>query len=485
MKRIIWKLRLLVIAAVLADSGLVLAQSPHDTAGLVGFIRKTPFNLQVLPPASGVRYFKNGIVFLSNTKFEGKMLPTHVSFGSTEAYTALLKDTVLGMHIIFSPSKSFDYPTEAVTFTSDYRTMYYTKIAKKEKREKIYKAEYKQDSKGEPGWITDDVPLEFCTGSFIYTHPALSDDGKMMIFVSDMTGTNGAMDLFLVRKNGDKWSKPENLGKAINTIRYECFPYLDADNNLYYSSDGLAGYGGYDIFSCHYNGVSWDKPINLSKKINSEADDIAFSIDRTDGRSAMFTTRQKTGREEMKLYRVSLAKDSVNKHLLTLAYIYNGIPQPAAGLLAATAEETKPPVKEEEKPKLEDKPRQEVKKEVKKEEPKPAPPPPPPPASNDSKIVIIQTTSELPAELKDKVIYRIQFLSTSKPRSEKTISFGGVTYKTYEYFYLNLYRYTVGEFTTLAPAKELQAICRKEGYQGAFVAAFKNNMRTLDLTLFK
>ncbi len=118
------------------------------------------------------------------------MLPSHVSFGSIEAYTAIVKDTSLGMHQLFSPSTSFSFPCEAVTFSNDFKTMYFTKIPKKEKKEKIYRAVIKLNDKKESGWVADENPLEFCTGNYIYTHPALSKDGKIMIFASDMAGSS-------------------------------------------------------------------------------------------------------------------------------------------------------------------------------------------------------------------------------------------------------------------------------------------------------
>ncbi|MBK7713003.1 MAG: PD40 domain-containing protein [Bacteroidales bacterium] len=237
-------------------------QQEHDTSGLTGFLNAEPFNLTIIPPSSGVQFFKSGIVFLSNTKFEGKMLPKHVSFGSIEAYTAMVKDTTLGLHSLFSPYTSFSFPCEAITFSSDFKTMYFTMITKKEKKEKIYRAEYKTNDKGEAGWIPDENPLDFCSGNYIFTHPSLSADGNTMIFATDMPGSLGGLDLFTVKKTGEKWSKPENLGKSINTSRFECYPYFDQDNNLFFSSDGLAGYGGYDIFTCKFNGESCEKPLN-------------------------------------------------------------------------------------------------------------------------------------------------------------------------------------------------------------------------------
>jgi hypothetical protein len=447
----------------------VIAETGHDTTGLVGYLKVDSFDLEILPPSSGVQFFRSGIIFLSNTKYEGKMLPSHVSFGSTEAYTAIVKDTSLGMHQLFSPTTSFSYPCEAVSFSSDFKTMYFTKIPKKEKKEKIYHAVIKLNEKKESGWVADENPLEFCTGNYIYTHPALSRDGKIMIFTSDRDGTRGGTDLFIVRYENDKWSKPENLGNSVNTIRYECFPYLDQDNNLFFSSDGLAGYGGYDIFTCRFNGETWEKPINLSHRINTENDDIAFVIDKTDGKSAFYTTRKKTGNGAMQLYKVTLAQEMADNNPLSITYIFNGKPQPKE-LTASN-------------PATENKPAEEVKPPV-KEPPKTAPAETAPKPSG-AKVVAIKSTTELPDNLKDVVVYRVQFLTTTNARKENQIVINKTTYKTYEYFYLNAYRYTVGEFTTLAPAKELQRICQKSGYPQAFVAAFKNETRSLDLTLFK
>jgi hypothetical protein len=451
----------------------------HDTSGLVSFLKIDSMKLDIIPPSSGVQFFRDGIIFLSNTKYEGKMLPKHVSFGSIEAYTAIIKDTAMGLHLLFSPSSSFSFPCEATTFSSDFKTMYFTKIAKREKKERIYHAELKSNAKGETGWIADENPLDFCTGNYIYTHPALSADGKMMVFASDMESSLGGLDLFFVRKEGEKWSKPENLGKSINTIRYECFPNLDQDNNLFFSSDGLGGYGGYDIFTCKFNGETWDRPVNLSHRINSGNDDIAFCINKTDGKSAFFTSRQQSGKEEMHLFRVALKQETANNHPLSIPFIYNGDPLSKKESLAMKpAGQTKLPENEPSKTAT-----SAVKKEVKVEEKKAAAGPVT--AAPSAKLVTIKPTSNVPEELQNVVVYRVQFLTTTKPRKESQIVINGVSYNTYEYIYLGAYRYTIGEFTTLPPARELQSLCKKSGYPEAFVGAFKGNMRSLDLTTFK
>jgi hypothetical protein len=446
-------------------------QQTDDTAGLIDHLLVDSFKLEIIPPSSGVQFFRDGIVFLSNTKYEGKMLPEHVSFGSIEAYTAMVKDSSLGFHMLFSPSSSFSFPCEALTFSSDFKTMYFTRIPKKEKLEKIYQAEYKSDGKGGSGWIADENPLTFCTGNSRYTHPALSSDGNMMIFASDRTGSLGGMDLFITRKVGGKWSNPENLGNSINTPRDECFPYLDQENNLFFSSDGRAGFGGYDIFTCRFKDDTWEIPKNLTRKINSEYDDIAFSINRTDGKSAFYTKKPESGKSEMQLFKVTLKQDLAENAPSSISYVYNGKAGAKTEMVAMTpAGQPKEPEKESSKT-----PPAEEKKPVIVPASKP----------QAAKAVIIQSTSALPEELKDVVVYRIQFLSSGKPRKENTVVINGTTYKTYEYLYQGAYRYTIGQFTSLSPARALQKICKQSGYPDAFVAAFKNNNRSLDLANFK
>ena len=60
----------------------------HDTTGYIRLIEVDSFNLTIIPPSSGVKFYRNGIVFLSNTRNEVKMLPEHISFGTIEAYMA-------------------------------------------------------------------------------------------------------------------------------------------------------------------------------------------------------------------------------------------------------------------------------------------------------------------------------------------------------------------------------------------------------------
>lgn len=108
-------------------------------------------------------------------------------------------------------------------------------------------------------------------------HAALSQDEKTLYFVSDMAGGLGGTDIWYCELQSDgSWGKPQNAGQAINTSEDEMFPNIGADDTLYYSSNGLPGMGGLDIFVAKGEKNNWSKPANLRYPVNSAGDDFAF-----------------------------------------------------------------------------------------------------------------------------------------------------------------------------------------------------------------
>jgi outer membrane protein OmpA-like peptidoglycan-associated protein len=119
--------------------------------------------------------------------------------------------------------------------------------------------------------------LAFNSVDYNCTHPFISDDGNSIYFASDMPGGFGGYDLYVSKrdKNGE-WGKPQNLGKSINSEENEMYPFI-YKSNFYYSSKGLNGYGGYDIYVATVNKVGIPAgPKNLGKPYNSYRDDFAF-----------------------------------------------------------------------------------------------------------------------------------------------------------------------------------------------------------------
>lgn len=91
--------------------------------------------------------------------------------------------------------------------------------------------------------------FEWSDGKSNYVHVIFNSSGSVMIFASDMPGGQGGYDLYRSIWTNGKWSKPVNLGPEINSERNELFPYLDAENRLYFSSNSYPSMGGYDLYS--------------------------------------------------------------------------------------------------------------------------------------------------------------------------------------------------------------------------------------------
>jgi TRAP transporter TAXI family solute receptor len=103
----------------------------------------------------------------------------------------------------------------------------------------------------------------------------------------------------------------------------------------------------------------------------------------------------------------------------------------------------------------------------------------------ETKTTPVKTPDQVSSVTKDAVVYKVQIYSRNYQQAEEQVLIAGKTYKSWCYSHLGAYRYTIGEFTYLSSAVELQNACRKSGYEEAFVAAFKNNERSTDPDLFK
>ncbi len=467
-------------------------------------LRIRPFYLEIIPPSSGVQFYRNGIIFLSHSKAEEKVPERHLSFGSVRTYASLFSDTIPGNYMPFDLNSTALFPSEATTFSGDFNTMYLSLIPEKSSNEKIFRAHYISN-----GWKIEEKPLEICNDNYIYSHPCLSADGTFMVFSSDQSGTTGGLDLWMTRKEGEGWSNPENLGKQINSTGNELFASMDNKNNIYFSSDGHPGKGGYDIFVSRYNGSTWDRPHILPDVINTKDDELAFTINKTDNKTAFFATRSRSGKSRTQLYIVDINQGqsqkgslSLGDRILALTHISTAItkdkeaPEPETSeKKKETASSDKPaqPVpaaqtREEVTPapeKVKENPTPDLKKEV-APQPKTATAAPvseaKKEATTETKPVPATPTSELK---KDEVVYRVQIIANTKPAGSQNITVAGKSYKSFEYLYKGGYRTTIGEFGNLTEALRLQTICRQNGYSQAFVVAFKNNIRSTDPELFK
>jgi len=162
----------------------------------------------------------------------------------------------------------------------------------------------------------------------------ISADGKIMIFTScDKRDSFGSCDLYISRKAGAEWSKPRNLGKAVNSQYWESQPALSADGKtIYFSSNRPGGLGGRDLWVSEYAEKNWLKPVNLGNTINSFKDETTPFI-HPNGETIFFSSNSFVGMGGFDLMR-SNKMDSTWSEPKNLGYPINSHNDEVALLIA-------------------------------------------------------------------------------------------------------------------------------------------------------
>ena len=119
--------------------------------------------------------------------------------------------------------------------------------------------------------------LPFVDPNYNYQHVAVLNNGKAILFSSDMPGGEGGFDLWEVSIDDDgNWTSPENLGSDVNTEGNEGFPFYHSTGILYFASDGHPGLGGLDQFRVKWDGQPQSAVENLGFPVNSSNDDFGI-----------------------------------------------------------------------------------------------------------------------------------------------------------------------------------------------------------------
>lgn len=170
----------------------------------------------------------------------------------------------------------------------------------------IYISYYTPDGWSEPQNMGENINTDFYE-----TAPTLSPDKRALYFVSNRPGGYGGSDLYVsYRQPNGKWGPAQNMGPTINTAGDEMAPFIHADNQtLYYTSDGLPGYGGSDIFVSHRQpGGEWGKPENLGYPINTIENEGSLAVS-ADGLTAYYASDRADSRGGLDLYKFELRPD--------------------------------------------------------------------------------------------------------------------------------------------------------------------------------
>ncbi len=254
-----------------------------------------------------------------------------VVFASTRSKTAWINQTqgwtggsYLGLYstekdergadtkpIAFMGDLNSKYNDGPVCFSKDYNTVYFTRnnaLKNEVAKDGTYKLNILEAVMDENGFSMVQ-PMPFTTNDYNFAHPSISQDGFVLYFSSDMEGGKGGMDIYMVRKDSSgTWGTPVNMGDKVNTAGNEVFPFISAKNVLYFSSNGLDGLGGLDIYETTLKDGMPTKVYNMGEPINSKNDDFGMWL-MEDCHYGFISSNRKAGGMDDDVYELMITRD--------------------------------------------------------------------------------------------------------------------------------------------------------------------------------
>jgi outer membrane protein OmpA-like peptidoglycan-associated protein len=149
------------------------------------------------------------------------------------------------------------------------------------------------------------------------SQPSLSADGRTLYFVSGRREGLGRYDIWVSTLGEDgRWTKAVNAGKGVNSQFDEMSPFIHANNRtLFFASNGLPGFGGYDIFYVEKDSASWSAPKNFGAPLNDHDDQYSLFI-TADGKKGYYTHEEDlpNGHSRSKIYEIDIPAENQMKY---------------------------------------------------------------------------------------------------------------------------------------------------------------------------
>jgi len=217
------------------------------------------------------------------------------SIRKSEVYAKLYKGRVLGKGA-FEKGTKFKENAISVSYSKDGKKVYYSKIVSGKLQ--LFRAII-----GANGSWKSAEKLPFNLPNYNFKQPALNIDASLLFFVSDMPSSYGETDIYYVTiENAPSitYGIPVNLGESVNSMGVELYPFIDANDKLFFSSTDTS-MGGLDIFeSTSIDGMYTEK-VPLRVPINSVSDDFGLTISAS-AESGYFSSNRVGGKGGYDIY---------------------------------------------------------------------------------------------------------------------------------------------------------------------------------------
>ncbi|MDI1354628.1 MAG: OmpA family protein [bacterium] len=215
-------------------------------------------------------------------------------------YVSAISDKDLKKEKPFSKNINTAYDDGPGCLSPDGMMLYFTRSDYVNKKNFVNQAKIYTAVSSDKSWKKI-KPIELNNDDYSIAHPSISSDNTMLFFTSNMPGGFGGKDIWVSTRTGESWGEPVNLGPDINTSGDEMFPSVRKDGVLFFSSNGLPGFGGLDIYTAKQEQGKWIMQRNEGLDINSSADD--FGITFLNDTVGYFSSNRAGGKGNDDIYR--------------------------------------------------------------------------------------------------------------------------------------------------------------------------------------
>ncbi len=215
--------------------------------------------------------YEDGVVYItestsvgvsSPTDSEGRRLFTIFQYKEKTRQKKLFNDVLV--------SQRHDGP---VSFTADFKTMVFSQQRPSGANKDFDPLGLFFAENVDGNWVNVEA-FEYNDNYAWLFSPALSPNGRTLFFAANFDDAIGGFDIYRSKLKGDSWSKPENLGPAVNTENNELYPFMHSSGKLYFSSDGFDNNkAGFDLFQTAFIGGKWNQATKLPPPLNSLSND--------------------------------------------------------------------------------------------------------------------------------------------------------------------------------------------------------------------
>ena len=130
------------------------------------------------------------------------------------------------------------------------------------------------------------VPDQLDSSSFHPFSKALFAPSGSERIIFSAEDAAGIRNLFMTEIQDTLWTYPSMLNESLTSFSDEIYPMLSPDGkSLYFSSDGLYGVGGYDLYVSRWDDEmkDWSEPVNMGFPYSSPYDDFLYLSDDEEG----------------------------------------------------------------------------------------------------------------------------------------------------------------------------------------------------------